>query len=558
MMNAGSNIINLLLSVGGGENILSDNVVSGININPGTTLPFSGVFNPLITENGDNPVQNQILKDNSGVQNNTHGFDFLLGGDEATETLSRESGLINAVSKFSENKNGEAVENELLFDARHTESVKGFDIELFRDLNNQISGVIDPDMDVSDNMARLLANENIGMPLQAVKTNKYLNDIINSQTVKLTDGAYNIIEAETVDNQLNLTVQAKDNPTQQIKITLPADLLEETLTGRKTEQAVSETSLTARAARVDLNLSNGSETQAKIEDLFAKLNLKEIQIKTAEPKADTVSVKNVSDVKIVAENAGQEVIIKGKINNEKIKTRIDRENVRAEVRDNSRIFSNVERETLPVKTIKTDGKVSQRLNLATQNPVNDFSLLEALSREKIDDGQFETSRLFQEVTFEQLSRSTTNQSVRTHTTPVRFSLPENISQTLKPNGQSVMLKIAPENLGTARLHLTMRHNSLTARVTVDNVPAKNAIESSLHQLTEQLSRSGIDVDYIEVGVSGDETQNQDFTRPTRWYKAGQIKGIDSDSEYLSDIDRITKPSSAPATYVGAGGVNLFA
>ncbi|MFZ5980092.1 MAG: flagellar hook-length control protein FliK [Candidatus Zixiibacteriota bacterium] len=575
MNNSGNNIINLLLGVTGGEINLSDNVVSGNNGKTSSFLPFATFFNPLIEKSRDSYGQNPVTPENAVTPEN---FDFLLGEQKSQGMLTRESDLLNHSLESGIDSETSTVKPELLFDARQTITgemtdfinTAGLDLESL--LNNNVinhespSEIVVPDAEISES-AGLNLNENVGLPLETYKTNRYLNDIINRQQIKLADGDYNIIEAKTVDAQLNLTVQAKDNPAHQIKITLPADQLQTLMSGKENGQQKDGTDLPLRTARVDAGISRGADRTVKIDDLFAKLDLKELQIKTSETGAakvapDAMTAKAATEVKIVADNAGQEVIIKGKINNYEIKTLTDRENSRTAVRDGSRVLSEVDGEELSVKAEKADNQQAQRLNRSvfkTGNTVDDFNLLKNLSREKTaENSKNDTPRLFQEVTLEQLPRAAQNQSVRTVATPVRFTLPENVARTLQPNGRSVTLKIEPDYLGTARLHLTMRNDSLAARVTVDNIPAKNALESSLHQLTEQLNKSGIQVDYIEVNVSGEEARERAFSRTPHWNRSSHTAGFDTDGEVISDLDKITPSLAVPVSYVGAGGVNIFA
>ncbi|MBD3401806.1 hypothetical protein GF420_02840, partial [candidate division GN15 bacterium] len=128
---------------------------------------------------------------------------------------------------------------------------------------------------------------------------------------------------------------------------------------------------------------------------------------------------------------------------------------------------------------------------------------------------------------------------------------------MKPGGRSVSIAIEPENLGPARLHLAMRDNALTARVTVETSHAKAMVEQSLDQLSQQLSRAGIKVDLIEVNVSGEQARQQFTDRSFATRR--RIRLQDSEHETLHAAE-----AAGPAglqqrpSMLGPSGVNLFA
>ncbi|MEW5994818.1 MAG: flagellar hook-length control protein FliK [Candidatus Zixiibacteriota bacterium] len=101
---------------------------------------------------------------------------------------------------------------------------------------------------------------------------------------------------------------------------------------------------------------------------------------------------------------------------------------------------------------------------------------------------------------------------------IRFSLPDDLAKTLKPNGPTVQLRIEPEHLGPARLSLVMHDDKLRARVIVSDAVAKAAVESSLDRLVDQLGKNNIQVERIEVTISGEQMPDSGGDRRPVWFR----------------------------------------
>ncbi|MFH1374815.1 MAG: flagellar hook-length control protein FliK [bacterium] len=144
--------------------------------------------------------------------------------------------------------------------------------------------------------------------------------------------------------------------------------------------------------------------------------------------------------------------------------------------------------------------------------------------------------------------------------PVRFTLPENIHSTLQPNGRAVTLRIQPDNLGPAKLTLSMMDGRLRARVVVGDFAAKAAVEASLDRLVEQLSLAKIEVDHIEVTVGGENTRDELLQRHRNFrYRSGRADRFNlNDVLGDSESSATTVPMPPPSSYVGSSGVNLLA
>ncbi|MDH3891254.1 MAG: flagellar hook-length control protein FliK [candidate division Zixibacteria bacterium] len=142
---------------------------------------------------------------------------------------------------------------------------------------------------------------------------------------------------------------------------------------------------------------------------------------------------------------------------------------------------------------------------------------------------------------------------------VRFSLPEDLASKLKPNGQSVMIRIQPDNLGPARLSLRMHLDKLSARITVETVEIKAVVEQSLDRLTQQLVKSGIDIEKIEVALDGRQSGEQLSERHPHWRRQTRENHVEENN--LTESNEVSPPAAVSTTapaYVGSGGLNVLA
>lgn len=78
---------------------------------------------------------------------------------------------------------------------------------------------------------------------------------------------------------------------------------------------------------------------------------------------------------------------------------------------------------------------------------------------------------------------------------------EEIKVVIKPSQTSMELQLNPENLGKVQLTLTSKEGIMTAQFTTQTQMAKEAIESQLQVLKQNLENQGVKVEAIEVNVS---------------------------------------------------------
>lgn len=87
------------------------------------------------------------------------------------------------------------------------------------------------------------------------------------------------------------------------------------------------------------------------------------------------------------------------------------------------------------------------------------------------------------------------------------------SQFSKTGGvQKLSIKLFPENLGSLRIELIQKGESITARILTTTDAAKNTLESHLHSLKHAFEVQSIKVDNIEIDQQQSGFQQQRFNR----------------------------------------------
>ena len=78
---------------------------------------------------------------------------------------------------------------------------------------------------------------------------------------------------------------------------------------------------------------------------------------------------------------------------------------------------------------------------------------------------------------------------------------EKVRVVISPAKTSMEITLTPESLGKVSLNIISQHGAMTARFTAQTELARQAIESQLVTLRENLEKQGLKVDAIEVTVS---------------------------------------------------------
>lgn len=112
---------------------------------------------------------------------------------------------------------------------------------------------------------------------------------------------------------------------------------------------------------------------------------------------------------------------------------------------------------------------------------------------------------------------------------------EQIKITLKPDTTSMDMMLNPESLGRLQLTVESKGGVMTANFTVQNEVAKEAIESQIQVLREQLDEKNIKVDAVEVNVSDFDFEGSSMAegeaekQGSKQSQAGQRKLLNLDS-----------------------------
>ncbi|MEA1981504.1 MAG: flagellar hook-length control protein FliK, partial [candidate division Zixibacteria bacterium] len=393
------------------------------------------------------------------------------------------------------------------------------------------------------------------MPLNT-SSNKQINELINQVPVTLESGSYEIIDAEIKNDALKLTV-ASDSSSEPIKISLPLEQLK-----------LAPSNSGFQSQRV--NLVEQSQQKIELESLIRNLNLKELTVHynndealKSEQVGISNSKNNIVNIEITAEGSGQVQFIKGKLLKSSVRTTQKNNQINSnnnisgeenELQNSSRDIITEKNEPVLRRQFSPKNQNfgrEQLLNVTnnkSQNIVNEN--LHSSNSDMISANTNDIDKLIE------LNRTA---SPKNESQPVKFNLPDDIRTALKPNGKSVNILIEPENLGPARLKLVLNNQTLRAELTVQNVHAKTTVENSLSQLIEQLNRSDIKVDFIDVNINSENNQEQFAKRNPQWLR----KSFSNNSENLKDDTLAYVPSDEitgknQRLYVGSEGVNVLA
>lgn len=380
-----------------------------------------------------------------------------------------------------------------------------------------------------------------------IKNNQEKTPLVN------TTGKFEVQSWSVEGDYINLELIAEENPDTTINISLPSEKI--------IDQLISKNLISASAInRIPLD-GQKAVNSTQLEMLMEKYDIKEIHIENSDDisanKADEISNKNMVDVEIFAQNAGQEIVLKSKLNKNEIQ---------------------IKKESVDLKSLsqvnKSDKVISEsgesKFSTVKQSMYNSSLSLAAKSIEieKLDFlKQFSESGTQQDVNKDNISHlpdfiKSPNEMILTKDKvdlqPVRFTLPDNINAQLKPNGKSIRINIEPNHLGPARLSLNMQNDKLSAVVTVHSAQAKMTVEGSLDRLLDALNKANIQVDYIDVNVNQENNYEQFAQQRSNYFKQ-QVNRNFSLSDYLANEESIieNRPPNR-VSYINAQGVNLTA
>jgi hypothetical protein len=510
----------------------------------------------------DNPYFGIVFTDLLGMVKPTDNTTSPLNGEEAS--VGEESLLLSPVELIAE------APSQVAF--RH-----GDDLQIPQVLSNIISEL----------PHAVVAKTIPGQPVGGLATGEYVNTMLSSQQpLYLEPGTYKILDSSLQGDVLHVTVANDSDKSNTFGISIPLEQLKLSMAPRVMQipgqNPAEQHALTVKQpkSRIDLNvLRNGAQIpvqqeslmgpELRLEQYLSKLNLKAIEIMPDSKPMEIESPSEAIRLTIIADDAGQKIVIRsyriekdlhvwregnsGGLKEGRVQRCIGRMVAEG---DNAAAKAQAD-------TVTNSPQVFTKITPSSGNQYrfhDDFSL----ENLKVSGDRNESSSALEKVetytVFEKLIPDADVGNRRLDIQPVRFTLPDSIKTSLKPNGQTVMLRIEPEHLGSAKLSLTMYNDKLQARVIVNNIPAKIAVEASLHRLVEQLSQANIEVDHIEVTIGGESAHDGIFGRRPQWrYHANRFGRFNLDKVFNSG-QQATVPARVPqsASYVGADGVNLLA
>lgn len=395
-------------------------------------------------------------------------------------------------------------------------------------------------------------------PLTMPVAQPWVVTMLHQQQVELQPGNYQVLKSNISDGQLFLEVAPRDKLAEPIKISIPADLLQSETPAATPKIVRTDVALQSAAKRIALEPTIGA-TPA-LESLIEKVNLRELQVSKSPSSPFAMTSDEPVALRLIGEQVGQRFVLTAKLDRTQLKaTETTKSSVPMAAITNKTGFTPISQPAFAGEAVFEPRQIPRSARqVAFASQVSATTEDSAAIKELL---AMPTDKPFASEQFESMLNGSKGNVVPSsidlkaeHAT-ARITLPQEMP-SLKPDGKSVMLRIEPEHLGPAKLHLTMHHDILTAKVTVETAQAKAAVEASLDQLTDQLARAGVKVDYIDVGVRNGGAENQFLHRQAEWFRSAKPNMARLIEEPLSEI--IPQVIPVRPMYVGASGVNLFA
>ena len=396
--------------------------------------------------------------------------------------------------------------------------------------------------------------------LSSSVNNNNVKELLQSQSLTLANGQYNVVSSHVADNQLHLEL---DNSDKTIKISLPVDTItaDEIMNGKQSRVAVQTQST---------QVQNNKE-QEQLQSLLEKVNVKQIEI-TGVDKNSAVRDLQPVEVTIIAENQGTAVKLKSSLKKNQIKVNNDAAQSAAVAKSlNNKTGANLTqkaavldesglwRDDPVLRTDRNNGvfdTIAAKVNL-NQSNMNKPEQLFTNNKFNLNTLSNDQQNSFVQVNnpIGQTEILNSEESPRN----IRMQLPENLKMMLRPNGQAVTIKINPENLGPAKLSLSFNNNKLKAKLTVTSLNAKHMLENSIERLVDQLQKLNINVEKIDITLAEDNKKQEQFNRQADWQRKMTFKKLTDEEFENSGIEQtVITPVRQNYEYVNTGSVNLLA
>ncbi len=376
------------------------------------------------------------------------------------------------------------------------------------------------------------------MPLQ----NLNIKDILSQQDTELKNGQFKVLSKEVVDSKAVLTIESTNG--KQLTISLPIESLQNSNSNGISQRVTIE----------------DSYYRKEVETLFEKLDVKQIEIKSPETKVSQSALKPV-EISIVGEQNSAVVTLKASLKKNQIKIKELKSqpvNQKAAVLDESGIFdkkvvvnNNQSDKLIEKASFDSKGQLSKGIQNVSQQ-------ISSHTKGDVLNQPFERT---DSVIYSYNTDKIDTAAVKDNIQNVRMQLPENINSALRPNGQAVVIKLNPENLGPAKLSLSFSGGKLRAKLTVTSLNAKHVLDNSLNRLVDQLHKININVDKFDVTLDQNQNQNQNeqFNQQQQWQRKMSYKNIDLEQFKQNEIEQtVQQPILSAIQQVSSGSVNYLA
>ncbi len=481
---------------------------------------------------------------------NVNIFDLMLGNPSAT--VNNQFGLIEP-TKQKDVQGGESTEPsfdmvfgnmlqsvapELLGSGQVNQQVMPQQMET-AESNNLLGLVSEDDMmgqaEVAENVKMFNKELQEMMPQNKSTQNINIKEILAQQNVELENGQYKVLSKEIVDSKVALTIEGTNG--KQLTVTLPIDSMQNnSLNGTQDRVAIQDSSYLK-----------------KLESMIEKVDIQSIEIKSSEAKLSQNVLKPV-EISLVGEQ--NSTVLKASLKQNQIKInelQTTTSHPKAAVLDESGLFDEVQ----TLKPQLNNGlieKVNVDANGRFVNNVSKANQQLSLNGEALNQSNEQIMTSFNAIGTD----SAENIEVKEDVKHVRMQLPENIKSVLRPNSQAVVIKMNPENLGPAKLSLSFHGGKLRAKLMVTSVNAKQALDSSMSKLVDQLQKIDINVDKIDVTLDGQQNQNEQYQQKQQWQRKMSFKNIDLNQFERNEIEKVQQPVKSSAQTLSTGSVNYLA
>jgi flagellar hook-length control protein FliK len=393
--------------------------------------------------------------------------------------------------------------------------------------------------------------ENMRLPFADLPVNRleFAQSILSNEML-LKPAIYDVLGSRVEGGQLELTLAPQGEAANQIRISLPLSVL---------AQAVSEQTGQSTAVPTGSMSQSTSDwllcdKMLEMDGLFKALNLKTLEVRESMPLTTDKVAQSPIELTLIGENQGARIAITARINKQDVLLKAVKNF------SGNQVLAGAETETFPEHGAVGEASSEQKpddYQMLFKKPLSDSG--PSLTKNLLSDARpftFDANLSSADGLDKSAPRAGSMDSA-TMPSPVKLTLPDTITKSFFSQGQTIMIRIEPDHLGPARLNLTVHDQMLTARVTVDTPMAKLAVENSLNQLTDQLSRAGIQVDRIDVMLSDGGTRHQFYDQRPFWSQSRRMHQLNNDDRMQSDALSVPITMLPPRQYVGAQGVNLL-